>query len=145
MVESLSSGHTSCLKIEISKFCAIDSYAFCTRSKKNSTLTKGNTRGTIFSLTKRRTIPKNKAQTTKLGKVPENRIDWKPFFSKTTCFCADFALRKWWSPKKKKLKNRSSVSPVVFALPGVERECEWKDIVFGWFGLWLPLLISERW
>ena len=39
------------------------------------------------------------------------------------------------------IKKRSLVTPVVFGSAGVERDCERKDVVFGWFVLRFPLQV----
>ena len=41
-------------------------------------------------------------------------------------------------------KNRSAVSRVLLRSAGAERECGWKYIVFGQFGLRIPPLSAEH-
>ena len=83
-------------------------------------------RGSIFSLTRKRTVPKKEVQTRRCrtSGMTEDLF----FFLETNCFCASFALRKWWSSK---VKKRSLDRPVGFGSAGIERKCGQKDIVFG--------------
>ena len=64
---------------------------------------------------------------------------------KTVFFFGDHLFLQQFVPMKMVIsKKRSAVSRVVLRSAGAERECGWKYIVFGRFGLRIPPLSAKH-